>query len=259
MRLIMVLGGLALLAAAGAASAQNAPGGPSVAFGQVTGIPIPLQSVSGRFSSLNPLDRTSCSDRKASGRVIAPTLLLVPEGACGRRGQTYVLVNVELGNPADAAQMVPGRRVEITANFKRAFEDRRPYFTADFVIAEKAAIAGGDPIDRAAPPAPAFTSYMICQPPELDALATKLGSDLCVQNTLLANLKAQEPALEAAARAPSKTPPEDVASGDANAITCGVDPKVSDRHLTAIACARNSYWSWYKALRDPKYSQVAPP
>jgi hypothetical protein len=100
---------------------------------------------------------------------------------------------------------------------------------------------------------------MICQPPELDALAKEVGSDLCVQDTLVADLKATAPALEAAARAPSKVPPEDIVSGDANAITCGLDPGVSDRHLTAIECARNSYWSWYKAIRDPKFSTPAPP
>jgi hypothetical protein len=145
------------------------------------------------------------------------------------------------------------------ATFKRAFEARGPIFIADFVIAEQAAIAGGDPIDRSVPPAPALTSYMICQPPEMDALSRQLGSDLCVQNTIVANLTATGPALEAAARAPSKVSPEDMVSGDANAISCGLDPGVSDRHLTAIACARNSYWTWYKALRDPTFSTPAPP
>ena len=100
---------------------------------------------------------------------------------------------------------------------------------------------------------------MICQPPELDALARRLRSDLCVQNTIVSNLTATGPALEAAARVPSKVPPEDIVSGDANAIACGLDPGVSDRHLTAIACTRNSYWTWYKALRDPKFSTPAPP
>lgn len=260
MRLTLAIGTLLLLAGSGPVLAQNgAAGGPAVAFGQVTGIPIPLQSVSGRFSSLNPLDRHSCADKKVSGRIVSPTLLLVPQSACGRRGQTYLLVNVQLGNPADAVQMVTGRRVDIIATFKRALEARESLFIADYVIAEKAAIAGGDPIDRSAPPAPAFTSYMICQPPELDALATQLGSDLCVQNTVVADLTATGPALAAAARAPLKAPPEEMVSGDANAISCGLDPKVSDRHLTAIACARNSYWIWVKALRDPKFTTPAPP
>ncbi len=253
MRLTLAIAAL-LLTCAGPLRAQN---GPSVAFGQVTGIPIPLQSVSGRFSSLNPLGRHDCAEKKVTGRVVSPTLLLVPEPVCGRRGQTYALVNVQLRHPADAAQMVPGRRVDITADFKRALESRPSVFTADYVIAEKAAIAGGDPVAHSAP---AFTSYMICQPPELDALAGELGTDLCVQNTLLANLAATGPALAAAARAPSKPPPEDMVAGDANAIACGPDPGVSDRHLTAIACARNSYWSWVKAIRDdPKFSTPAPP
>lgn len=258
MRLALAIGALLLLTSSGSLLAQNAAR-PSVAFGQVTGIPIPLQSVSGRFSSLNPMDQHDCADSRAGGRVVSPTLILIPKSACGRRAQGYVLANVRFSNPADAAQMVPGRRVDITATFRRALEARDSIFVADFVIAEKAAIAGGDPIDRALPPAPAFTSYMICQPPELDALAGKLGSDLCVQNTLVADLAAAGSALEAAARAPSKAPPEDIVSGDANAITCGIDPGVSDRHLTAVACARNSYWRWYKALRDPDFSAPAPP
>jgi hypothetical protein len=260
MRLIMAIGALLLLACPGPALAQNgAPAGPSVAFGQVTGIPIPLQSVSGRFSSLNPLNQHTCSDKKVSGRVISPTLIMVTQSACGRRSQNFLLVNVQLGNPADAVQMVAGRRVDITATFKRALEARTPILIADFVIAEKAAIAGGDPIDRSAPPAPAFTSYMICQPPELDALARQLGSDLCVQNTIVANLTATGPALAAAARAPSKVSPEDIVSSDGNAISCGLDPGFSDRHLTAITCARNNYWAWVKAWRDPTFSIPAPP
>jgi hypothetical protein len=263
MRLTITIGAL-LLAWAGPVLAQNGAAGPSVSFGQVTGIPIPLQSVSGRFSSLNPPGRHDCPDKKASGRVVSPTLILVPNGACGRRGQNYALVNVQFRNPAEAVQMIPGRRVDITADFERAFEARASIFTADYVIAEKAMFAGGDPVDRSAPPTPPFTSYMICQPPELDTLAGELGSDLCVQNTLLADLKATGPALAAAARAPSKVPPEDIASGDivagdANAIACGLDPKVSDRHLTAIACARESYWTWVAAIRDPKFSTPAPP
>jgi hypothetical protein len=85
MRLIMPIGALLLLGFFGRALAQS----PSVAFGQVTAIPIPLQSVSGRFSSLNPVDQQSCSSRTVTGRVVAPTLILVPEPACGRRGQNY--------------------------------------------------------------------------------------------------------------------------------------------------------------------------
>jgi len=251
---------LLLFASTGPVLAQDGPAGaPSVAFGQVTGVPIPLQSVSGRFSSLNPLGRRDCPEKTASGRVVSPTLIIVSGSFCGRRAQTFVLVNVQLSNPADAAQMITGRRVDITATFKRALESRGSFFIADFVIAEKAAIAGGDPIDRSAPPAPASTSYMICQPPELDALARQLGSDLCVQNTIVANLTATGPALEAAARAPSKVPPEETVSGDANAISCRPDPRVSDRHLMAIACARNSYWTWYRALRDPTFPAPAPP
>jgi hypothetical protein len=257
MRPSAAIGGLLLLGLAGPVLAQNSP---PVAFGQVTAIPIPLQSVSGRFSSLNPLDRHSCSERTISGRIVSPTLILVPESACGSRGQNYELVNVQLSNPADAAQMVPGRHVDITASFKRALEARGDsMFVADYVIAEKAAITGEDAIDRSAPPAPAFTSYMICQPPELDALANRLGQDLCVQNTIVADLTATGAALEAAAAAPLQAPPEDIVSGDANAITCGPDARVSDRHLTALACARNSYWSWYRAIRDPNFSTPAPP
>lgn len=254
MRLGLAITALFLLTGSAPLLAQS--GAPPVAFGQVTGIPIPLQSVSGRFSSLNPVDRQSCSSRTVSGRVVSPTLILVPERACGRRGQNYELVNVQLNNPADEAQMVPGRRIAITATFKRALEARETRFIADYVIAQKAVIAGGDPVG---PPAPAFTSYMICQPPELDALASRLGSDLCVQNTVVADLAVTGPALAAAAAAPSKTPPEDIVSGDPNGITCGMDPQVSDHHLTAIACARNSYWAWYKALQDPHFTTPAPP
>ena len=101
---------------------------------------------------------------------------------------------------------------------------------------------------------------MLCQPPELDALAGKLGKEMCAQNTLLANLSTINPALEAAARAPAKLEPGDAVSGDPNAISCRQDPGVSDLHLPAIACARNSYWAWYRAKwHDTKLATPAPP
>src|SRR3954465_8567771 len=112
------IGALLILAFPGAALAQN--GAPPVAFPQVTGLPVPLQSTSGRFSSLNPVNRTDCPNRRVSGRVVSPRLIMVAEGFCGRGRSGNVLVNVEFANPADAAQMVVGRRVTIEAAFKNA-------------------------------------------------------------------------------------------------------------------------------------------
>jgi hypothetical protein len=253
MMLKLTTGALLLLASAVPAAAQAAP---AIAFPQVTGIPTPLQSISGRFSSLNPINRRSCRERQVSGRAVSPSLILVEDLACGRTGHDNALVNVQFTNPADAAQMVPGRRLVIAASFKRAEEDREPTIVAEFLIAEMARIVTADP---AGAPVPAFTSYMVCQPPELDALARQLGSELCAQNTLLTNLGATSAALESAARAPSKGPTEDPVPGDTNAISCRLEGGISDRHLSAIACARGSYWAWYRALHDPQFSTPAPP
>ena len=239
---------------------DGAPATPSVAFGQVTSLPIPLQSASGRFSSLNPPNQHGCATRKVTGRVVSPRLIMVKEMSCGLPGHDNVLVNVQFNNPADAAQMIPGRQVAITANFKSAEEDRDPLFEAEFLIAEKAELGADDSPDHSAPLAQAFTSYMMCQPPELDALATRLGKELCVQSTLVANLTATGPALEKAARTPADASPTDAVSGDPDAISCRLDPRRSDAHLPAIACARNSYWTWYKAKwPDPLSSTPAPP
>ena len=243
-----------------AVAQAEALAGPPVAFAPVTGVPIPLQSASGRFSSLNPPNRLNCPYREVTGRVVSSRLIMVKEMFCGRQGHDNVLVNVQLSNPADAVQMVTGRGVTIAARFESALEDRDPRFYAEFLIAEKAELVAGDPLDRSAPPAPAFTSYIVCQPPELDALATRLGHELCAQSTLVANITGTGPALETAARAPANASPEDTVSGDPNAITCRLDPQRSDRHLPAIACARNSYWVWYTAKwRDPLSSTPAPP
>jgi hypothetical protein len=260
MRLDLAAGALLLLVCPAPVSAQDgAPAGSSVPFPQVTATPIPLQSVSGRFSSLNPVDRRDCGYKRVSGQLVSPRLVLVRDIACGRRGHDNLLVNVQLSNPADLVQMVAGRRVTITARFKIAEEDRDPVFVAAFVIAEKATIAT-DPRDPSERPAPVFTSYMLCQPPELDALAGQLGKDLCVQNSLIADLAAMGPALEAAARAPAKLLPQDPGLGDPTAITCRYDPGVSDRHLSALACARNNYWAWYAAKwHDPRFTALAPP
>ena len=155
--------------------------------------------------------------------------------------------------------MVTGRHVVIAARFKRAEEDRDDTFVAGFLIAENAWLVAGDRIDPSAPPAKAFTSYMICQPPELDALAELLGRDLCVQSTVVANLAGMAPALERAARLPEKLSPEDAIPGDPEAISCRLDPGVSYRSLSAIACARNSYWAWYRHKHRDLTSTPAPP
>jgi hypothetical protein len=234
----------------------QAPAGP-VAFAPVTGVPIPFQSVSGRFSSLNPIHRRTCMTGKVTGRVVSSRLIMVDQRFCGPGQSDNVLVNVEFSNPADAGQMIVGRRVTIAATFTSAEEDRNAVFYALYLIAPKAVLVSADP---PGPPAPAFTSYMICQPPELDVLAGKLGHELCVQNTIVANLGVTGPALETAARAPTNVPMQDAASGDPNAITCQLDLERSDIHLPAIACARDSYWDWYKTKwRDYLFQTPAPP
>lgn len=245
MKILLALGALLLL---GLPALAQAPAGP-VAFPQVTGLPPALHSSSGRFSSLNPVGRTNCPNRSVSGRVVSPRLIMVGEGFCGRGRSDNVLVNVIFANPADAAQMVVGRRVTIRADFKNAEETRTEEFYANYLIAERATITSAGP--RSAP-VPAFTSYMVCQPPELDALSQKLGSELCVQNTLLE--PGWAPVLEQAAR---MTAP---ASGDPDAVICQADRERSDVHLASIACARGSYWAWYDSKwRDYLLATPAPP
>jgi len=240
----------AVLAQSGAPAA-----GQPVVFAPVT--PIALLSASGRFSSINPPNRRNCPYKSLSGRVVSSRLIIVKKMSCGRPGHDNVLVNVQLRNPADAVQMVPGRYVTITARFISAQEDRDPLFFAEFLIAENAAVTG-DRGDRST--SAAFTSYMMCQAPELDALAGKLGKDLCVQSTVVANLTATGPALATAARAPVNASPADTMPGDPNAISCRLDPGVSDRHLPAISCARNNYWAWYTdKWNNPWSSTTAPP
>ena len=254
MRLTPTIGALFLLFLATPAWA------PPVAFSPVTALPIPLQSVSGLFNSFNPPNRHDCPYSKVSGRVVSAHLIMVHEMACGQAETGNVLVNVDLSKPADTMQMVVGRTVAVKAKFKRAEErrDNAP-FDAFFLIAENAELLAGDPLDRAAP-APAFMSYMLCQPPELDALAARLGRDLCVQSTILATLPATAPALETAARAPMNMAPTDIVSGDPNAITCRMDLENSALHLRAIACARGSYWGWYREKwRDRSFVTPAPP
>ena len=74
------------------------------------------------------------------------------------------------------------------------------------------------------------------------------------------DLNVPGPALNQAARTPANASPTDTMSGNTNAITCRLDPGHSDRHLTAIACARNSYWAWYKVKwRNPLSPTPAPP
>ena len=233
----------------------SAPVGPPVAFPQVTALPVPLQSISGRFSSLNPTKRTNCRSRQVAGRVVSTSVIMVDQGFCGRQ-QSGVLLNVLFSNRADASRMIAGARVTIRGAFKTADEDRKEY-DANFLIAEKAQLIDASP---PAAPVPAFISYMICQPPELDALAGKLGGQLCVQNTVVENIATMGASLEAAARAPAKEGINEDTS-DPNAITCRRDLERSDIHLSSIACARGSYWAWWQKtkVRDERYWTPAPP
>lgn len=238
------------------AALAQAPGG-AVSFDQVTGVPVPFQSISGRFSSLSPIKRRDCRDGKITGRVVSAQLIMVEKRFCGPGQSDNVLVNVRFANPADTAQMIVGRNVTIAANVKSAEEDRNSTFYALYLIAEKATLVSADP---PAAPAPAFTSYMICQPSELDALAKRLGSDMCVQNTLVTDFATTAQALEIAARSPGAAPPADAAPGDPNAIACHKDIERSDINLPAIVCAKTSYWDWYRAKwRDYLFQTAAPP
>lgn len=231
--------------------------GPAVAFAQVTDIPVSLQSISGRFSSLNPTKRVSCRNKQVVGRVVSATLIMVDEKFCGR-GQTGVLVNVQFSKPVDASRMVFGSRVTVRAVFRTADEDRNGVFYANFLIAEKAQL-----IDESPPsgPVPAFMSYVICQPPELDALAAKIGSELCVQNTVVENLSTTRSALEAATSSLVDASPTGTEHSDPSAITCRRDLERSDIHLSSIACARGSYWAWWADAqsREDRYWTPAPP
>ena len=245
-----------LLACPAPALAQD--NAPSVTFPQVTNIPVPFQSISGRWSALNPRSATICRGQQLTGRVVS-SRLIVSDADCGQGAETAdVLVNVELSNPADTVQMIRGRRVVVKGQFHLAREYRAAMAGwANYLIAEKAELVAGDP--RGAP-APAFMSYMVCEPPELDALARQLGHELCVQSTLLANITETGSALETAARAPAKLSPDDKVPGDADTISCRLDPGLSDPQLQAIACARGNYWAWYKAgWNKPAPAGLAPP
>ena len=144
------------------------------------------------------------------------------------------------------------------ADFTSGEERRDGPFSAFFLIAQNAEIVANDPAPVS--PAPAFTSYMLCQPPELDALAAKLGSELCVQNTLLTNLSATGPQLEMAARRAASISPAAAVTGDLQAISCRLDREHSALHLKAIACARNSYWAWYnEKWRNRNFLTPPPP
>lgn len=238
----------ALLMLGDVALAQDGP----VAFPQVTAMPTPYQSTSGRFSSLNPVNRTACPNRRVTGRVVSARLIMVGEGFCGRGRSGNILVNVEFADPAQERQMVVGRQVTITAAFQNAEEARTDEFYANYLIAERAVLVSAGPLVA---PTHAFTSYMICQPPELDALAQKLGSEMCVQNTLLES--GWLPALEQAAREMGQA---DSNSGDPHAIICRPDRERSDLNLPAVTCARASYWAWYESKwRDYLLAAAAPP
>lgn len=240
---------MVLLRPGDVAAQSGAPSG-SAMIGQEThfssvGQQLPaLLSGSGRFSAINPQHQVTCDATSVAGRVISRNLIFMRENFdCGGFRGHDMLVNVELADPADAAKMIPGTAVIAQGTIKDAHENHDGY-TVYFIFVEKARVT---PFGSGIDPQYANYTYMNCQPPELDALAKQLGRELCVQNTLVTNLAATGPALEAAAHAPMKISAGDAVSGDPAAITCRLDPEHSDAELSAITCARNNYWVWWRA------------
>ena len=239
-----------------------------VSFPPVTRtLPSPLLSASGRFSSLNPPNQVICHNSNATGRVVSARLIRVDQFDCDDYGSGLgyhgccSLMNVELSDSADAEKMVIGKRVTIKGTFKNAFEYHDNY-PVNYLIAKNARILYGDPFDRSAALVQDTTSFIMCEPQQLDALSTQLGRELCVQSTIVANLNVAGPALETAARSLVQHPTGEERVGDLNAITCRLDPEHTDAHLqAAVACARNSYWAWWVGKqRDPVgYGKQAPP
>jgi hypothetical protein len=183
-----------------------------------------------------------CQNSNVIGHVLTPRLVAVERDrfVCANYGG-FADLNVELADPADAAKMIPGTYVIVRGTFISAFEYHGSYRVV-FVIAQQAHITS---FGGSSTPVQTNGSVMMCQPPQLDALASKLGHELCVQSSLVTNLDANGAALEAAARAPMAGSAESAAAGDPAAITCRADPEHSDAHLTALACARNNYWAWW--------------
>jgi hypothetical protein len=238
-----------LLPPAGVVAQERAPSA-SAANDQHTHFPsvgqqLPaLLSGSGRFSAIDPPHQVTCGTSVA-GRVVSRNLIFMRNDfdcAGGFRGHD-MLVNVELADPVDAAKMIPGTAVVVQGTIKNAMEKHNGYIVF-FIFVENARVT---PFGTEVDPTYANFTYMNCQPPELDALAKQLGRELCVQNTLVTNLAATGQTLEAAAHAPAKISPGDPVSGDPAAITCRLDPERSDAELSAITCARNNYWVWWRA------------
>lgn len=258
-RLLAIL----LLLPAAALAQASAPGGTSVLLPQVTMRPIPVVSTSGRFSSLNPPDKILCRNNSVTGHVVSPHLIQIDRIGCELPGGDYagccgvmhnVLMNVALAMLADRAKMIAGTTVTLKGFFVMAQEMHGSY-NVSFLLGANAGILDSTPPDPSAAPV-SMTSYMMCQAPQMDALAQKLGSELCVQSSLLLNPAASGAALEAAAAAPDAAP-----SGDADTISCRQDLERSDLHLPAIACARHSYWDWWsiKHLLGQFFTRPAPP
>ena len=203
-----------------------------------------LLSGSGRFSAIDPQHRVTCDATSVAGRVISRNLIFMRETFdCGGFRGHDMLINVELADPVDATKMIPGTAVIAQGTIKDGHENHNGY-TVYFIFVEKARVT---PFGSGIDPQYANFTYMNCQPQELDTLAKQLGRELCVQNTLVTNLAATGPTLEAAAHAPVKMSPGDAVSGDPAAITCRLDPERSDAELSAMTCARNNYWVWWRA------------
>ncbi len=267
--LLVLLSPAVVLAQNGAPSATTGTTRPGVTFPPATQpLPAPFLSCSGRFSSLNPPTMDICHNRDVTGQVVTARSIRMGSFACEVSGlASYIdqnldrcIMNVEFSDPGNTSKMVVGKFVEIEGTFIDAFEYHGRY-PVNYLIAKNAKVLSSDLFDEPGASAQAATSFMMCQPPELEALASKLGRELCVQSTLVANLNMIGPALEAAARAPLPGPPRDAASGDPTTITCRIDPEHSDAHLTAVACARNSYGVWWvgKQQNPVGYGQLTPP
>ena len=102
------------------------------------------------------------------------------------------------------------------------------------------------------------SNRIVCEAPELTALSGKLGRNLCVQKSIVANLSVTGPALHTAARALLEHPIGYNPSRDPDAITCRQDSTQTGTRLPPVmTCGYNRDW---KALwgPGPQFHDVVP-
>jgi hypothetical protein len=184
-------------------------------------------------------------------RNVDMTYVVAPPGPDGKKGALWIRRGNPNGNASSSLTAIVSR-AGAGLIYKRTVTDGG--MEAD--PSDRHAAAGNQitPVRQVLPESNSSAlPPVVCDPPQLNALAKELARRLCVQSDILMNLNTTGTALAKAARSFEPFPQANTSNARPNAISCrnssdGITSRLGTSR-SPLVCALNTYWSKQDALR----------